>query len=81
MLLHVFGNSECRVTRLGEFSPTRHLFTLAHFFEIYRSSPNLFTAFSAEKNNVLILTKNGLGYILVDILTNSSGHSAPSGTF
>jgi hypothetical protein len=32
------------------------------------------TTFSAVKGYALILTKKGLGYILGDFLTNSSGH-------
>jgi hypothetical protein len=34
------------VTRLGEFSPIGRLITLGNYFEIYRSSPNLWGTFS-----------------------------------
>jgi hypothetical protein len=44
------------------------------FLEIFRSSANLLTTFSQSICSVFILTKNGLGYILGDFFTNSSGH-------
>jgi hypothetical protein len=36
--------------------------------------PNFWATFSAEKSYALISTKNGLGYILADLFTKSSGH-------
>jgi hypothetical protein len=48
--------------QLGKFSPIWRLFTLDNFF-----SP-------LKVMYYLVLTKNGLGYILGDLLTNQSGH-------
>jgi hypothetical protein len=45
-------------------------------FENYRSNPYFRFIFSVEKMYVLLLTKNGLGYILGDFFTNSFGHPA-----
>jgi hypothetical protein len=47
---------------------------LGAVFLTYRSSPHFWTTFFHCKSDVLILTKNGLGYILGDFFTNSSGH-------
>jgi hypothetical protein len=64
-----------RVTRLVEFSPIGRLFTLGsglkiteveHIFEL----PTFFHGASYA----FILSKNGLGSILGDFFTNSSGH-------
>jgi hypothetical protein len=52
---------------LGEFSH------IGQIFEKYRNIPNLWTSTSSGKSCALILTKNGLGYILGDFFTNSSG--------
>jgi hypothetical protein len=62
---------------LGEFSPIRHLFTLGSSSENDKSSPNFgICTFQEGKIDVLVLTKNGMGYILGDFFTNSSGHPA-----
>jgi hypothetical protein len=50
-------------------------FYVRQFSEIYRSCPNFWAAFFTVKVKITtILTKNGLGYILGDFFTNSSGH-------
>jgi hypothetical protein len=62
---------------LGEFSPKFAQCLIANFgkwFENYKSSAHLWGTFSHGTSYVLILTKNGLGYILGDFFTNSSGH-------
>jgi hypothetical protein len=63
---------------LGEFSPVGQLFTLACFKKIAEVAP--FWAgcsFPRKKSYELILSKSGLGYILGEFFTNSSGHPAP----
>jgi hypothetical protein len=40
-----------------------------------KSSPKFWATFFHGKSSTLVLTKNGLGHILGDFLTNSSGHS------
>jgi hypothetical protein len=61
---------------LGEFSSIGRLFSLGSFFRKFPNSPNLWDTFSKVKFMcVLILTKNGLGHILGDFLTNPSGHT------
>jgi hypothetical protein len=74
ILAHATRRIGARVTRLGEFSPIRFLFTLRSFFENYLSSANLWTPFSKCISHVFILPKNCLGCILGDFFTNSSGH-------
>jgi hypothetical protein len=49
--------------RLGEFSPVSQLFIFALFKKL---RPNFVATFFHGKNCVLILTKNGLGYIWGD---------------
>jgi hypothetical protein len=61
-----------RVTRLGEFSPIVWLFSLVIFI-IYKSRSNFGATFYYCKSDVIILTKNGLGYILGVFLTIASG--------
>jgi hypothetical protein len=46
------------------------------FHEKYTISPNVCVTYVQGKNYVSTLAKNGLGYILGDFLTNSSGHPA-----
>jgi hypothetical protein len=58
-----------RVTRLDEFSPLGRIVTLEAFFENYRSSQNHWATVSRGKNYVIIMTKNGLGYILADFFS------------
>jgi hypothetical protein len=43
-------------------------------FENYRSNANFGATFFRSTSYVLIGTKHGLGYILGDFFTNSSGH-------
>jgi hypothetical protein len=47
----------------------------------YRNSSHSWATFFLGKIYVLILTKNGLGYILGDFFTNSSGHPGCFGIF
>jgi hypothetical protein len=42
-----------------------------------KSSPHFWATQSHSQGYVLILAKNGLGYILGEFFTNSSGHPAP----
>jgi hypothetical protein len=70
---HGNKNFDCladRVTRLGEFSPNARF---GKFFKNYTSNPKLWATLFQRIDYVLILTKNGLGYILGDFFTNSSG--------
>jgi hypothetical protein len=60
--------------RLLDFSPIARSYTLASFFEKYNSSHPFWATFFNGKSYALILTKNELGDILGDFLTNSSGH-------
>jgi hypothetical protein len=67
-----------RVTGLGEFSSKGQLFTLDSFMKITEVDDIfvlLFTRYTSV-DHVLILTKNGLGYILGVFFTNTSGHPA-----
>jgi hypothetical protein len=66
-LLNIVASS---VTRLGEFSPNKLLFTLVRFLKKRKSSPNFCATISRSKDNVLILSKIVLGYILGDFFTN-----------
>jgi hypothetical protein len=66
--------AQCRVTRLGEFSPIGRLFVLVRFFLMTEKARN-FGLLSPKY--VSILTKNMFGYILGDFITNSSGHPGP----
>jgi hypothetical protein len=63
---------ENRVTRLGEFSPIG-LFWAA--FSKLTKEAKIFgvSVSTAHKSYVLVLTKNGVGYILSDFFTNPSG--------
>jgi hypothetical protein len=65
------------VTRLGEFSPIGRLLTMSSFVANYRSSQNIRATLFHCKSYELILTKKWLGYILVELFTNSSGHCGP----
>jgi hypothetical protein len=61
---------------LGEFSPKARLFTLGSFSKITQGAEKFGAILFQRIDYVLILTKNGLGYILGDLFTNSSGHPA-----
>jgi hypothetical protein len=65
-----------RVTRLGEFSPNGWLFTLASFFENLLKHPTFLGYLFPRQGFCVDSDKNGLGYILGDFFTNSSGHPA-----
>jgi hypothetical protein len=60
-----------RVTRLGDFLPFGPLFTLSWFLKI---TADFWANLYYSKIYALILAKNGLGNILGDFVTNSSGH-------
>jgi hypothetical protein len=69
--------TETRVTRLGDVSHTWRVFTLGSFLKIiYLSSTNLWVTFFHGKKLCINFDKNGLGYILGDFFTSSSGHPA-----
>jgi hypothetical protein len=62
---------------LGDFSLFGRFFTFGMFTNITEvCRPNVWANFYNGKIQVTILTKNGLGCIVVDIFTNSSGHPA-----
>jgi hypothetical protein len=53
-----------RVTRLGEFSP------IGSFLKTTSVAKNICATFVHCENYIFILTKNGLGYIFGDFVTN-----------
>jgi hypothetical protein len=57
---------------LGDFSRIGRFFSLGSFFK-YKRSPKFGASFFDSKRYVQFLTKYGLGNILGDFLTNSSG--------
>jgi hypothetical protein len=61
---------------LGEFSPIGRWFTLGSFFENYERNADFISTFFSSTSCVLIHTKTGLGNILGDFFTYSSGHPA-----
>jgi hypothetical protein len=61
------------VTRLGEFSPIGWLFTLGSFLKMTQVA-DILGNFSPRLRLWNNFVKNGLGYILGDSFTNSSGH-------
>jgi hypothetical protein len=70
-----------RVTRVGEFSPMRRLFTLGSFFENYRWSPNNWDTLFHSKSYVFTLQKMGRAIYLVifsktHLVTLSMGYIA-----
>jgi hypothetical protein len=70
-VLALHSKLESRVTRLGEFSPIGWLF--GQFLKIIpMTSPHFWATFFHGKGHALILTKNGLGYILGDFLKTHS---------
>jgi hypothetical protein len=52
------------------------LFTLSNFFKIPKEDQMLWLHLFTKKSYVQILINNGLGYILGEFFTNSSGHPA-----
>jgi hypothetical protein len=64
----------CRVTRLGEFSPIERLSSSGSFFGNYGISPKMFGYFFPPITFIYKFRKNGLGNILGDFFSNSSGH-------
>jgi hypothetical protein len=63
---------------LGEFSPNGRYFTLGSFIKIAEVDQNFWLLFSQVLVFALILTKNGVGYILGDLGIISSGHPDPN---
>jgi hypothetical protein len=61
---------------LGEFSPNGRSLTLGSFLKIAVVAQFLGATLFHSTSYVLIWAKQGLGYILGDFFTNSSGHSA-----
>jgi hypothetical protein len=62
-----------RVTRLGEFSPIGQLIPLGSFLKI-TDVAQIFNYFVLLFQLWINFDKNGLGYILGDCFSNSSGH-------
>jgi hypothetical protein len=58
------------------FRPSGGCLLRAGFFRNYRSSAHYWTIFLHLISYIFILSKNGLGHILGDFFTNSSGHPA-----
>jgi hypothetical protein len=48
---------------------------MGSFLANYKSSPIMWATFLSGKRYEFISKKNGLGYILGDFFTNSSGHT------
>jgi hypothetical protein len=67
-----FGQGD-QIGRVFVYIYVRWLFTLA-VFENYRSSTENLGHFFHRTSYVSILTRHGLGYILGDFFTNSTGH-------
>jgi hypothetical protein len=62
---------------LGENSPNGRVFTLGSFVKITEEAHIFYATFFQCKGYLHInVDKNGLGYILHDLSTNSSGHPA-----
>jgi hypothetical protein len=53
---------------------SRVIYEYIGFLDNFRGGPYFGQLFPTEKSYVLILTKNGLGYISGNLLTDSSGH-------
>jgi hypothetical protein len=60
---------------LGELSPIWRLSILDSFFN-YKLAKSFNNSISADKSEVLILTKSGLGHILSDFFASSFGRPA-----
>jgi hypothetical protein len=60
--------------QIGRIFANWTIVNLGQLFGNNGSSPRSWIAFLQSKSYVAILTKNELGYILGDFLTNSSGH-------
>jgi hypothetical protein len=70
-----------RVTRLDDFSPIGQWLTFEGFLKNTKVAQKTWTNFHSGNSSVLILTRNGLGYILGDFFTNSSGRPDRQGKF
>jgi hypothetical protein len=66
------------VTGLGEFSPIGRLFTLCSFLKMTEVAQIFQTIFAIVKVSYILTFTNGLGYIIGDLFTNSSGHLGSS---
>jgi hypothetical protein len=64
--------------RIGRiFANWLSVYNFEQFFGNYRSSPKTWATFCHCNSYVLSLTKYGLGHIVGDFFTNSSGHPGP----
>jgi hypothetical protein len=63
-----------RVTRLFEFSTIGWLLNHGSFLIITKVAHIIWVTYFHGDGYALVFTKNGLGYILSDSFTNSSGH-------
>jgi hypothetical protein len=66
------------VTRFDDFFPIWQLLTSGSFLKITKAAKVFWTTFFHSKSNV---GKNGLGYILGDFFTNSTGRLTRLGEF
>jgi hypothetical protein len=71
-------SARARVTRFGEISPIGRLFTFSSFLKLTEVAQIFGLLFFHDTRYVctyiLILPINGLGFVLGDSFTNSSGH-------
>jgi hypothetical protein len=67
------------VTRFGEFSPIGRLIAEVFGKKIQKYLAKSFGPLSPRQRCSFNLDKNGLGDILGDFFTNSSGHTAAEG--
>jgi hypothetical protein len=65
--------------RIGRIFAKWAIDHLGQFFENYKNSPHFYPTFSLGIDCVLSLTKIGLGNILSNVFTNSSGHPGRMG--
>jgi hypothetical protein len=70
----IFGLSYLQGDQIGRIFAQWAIVYFGQWFEIYIISANFWATFLCDTSYVLILTKNGLGYILGDFFKNSSGH-------
>jgi hypothetical protein len=75
------ANDANRVTRLGDFSPIRLLFSLASLLKITEVAQILGPRFSTVPVMLKKITKIWLGYIMGSFFTISSGHTGCQSKF
>jgi hypothetical protein len=66
------------VDQIGRIFAIRAAVYIVHLFANNRTSANVWDTNFHGTSHVLILSKNGWGYIWGDIFTNSPGHPGPN---